>query len=156
MKLLAILESELVSFKRMSDDSESAQDAGLANDTGTIDPQSDEQQMGDAEHSFGDDETPQTPGEEQDPDRQGNIRTIKGAHLVYKRKSENNLYDELWIFKQNQMDQWTTHTYDAILAGTDIPKGKENSEDGTQSVERYEVGDPQNTLVFVEIKGLAN
>ena len=32
---------------------------------------------------------------EDDPDRQGLIRTVKGAHLVYKRKQEDGTYDEL-------------------------------------------------------------
>jgi len=47
-------------------------------------------------------------------------------------------------------------TYDAIMAGTDIPKGSTSSDDGSQTVERWEVGEPKNTLVFVNIKGLTN
>jgi hypothetical protein len=101
------------------------------------------------------DEEEQPEGED-DPDRQGMIRTVPDAHLVYKRKDEHNQYTELWIFKQDYTTKMSSKTYDAIIAGTDIPKGRNRSEDGTQTVEAWEIGPPTNTLIFVEIKGLTN
>lgn len=147
MKLSAIFEAGFVNYTRETGDT------------------TDDQQVGDEDGGqFADiDQQPQDgefdDGEEQhqgDPDRQGDIRTVPDAHLVYKRKNDNNLYDELWIFKLNQHDTWTMKTYTAIMAGTDIPKGSTASGDGSQTVERWEVGDPKNTLVFVNIKGLTS
>jgi len=158
MKLVAILEAEFVDFKRLADGE-------------NADRQSDEQPT--ADQQAGDENPPDQQGDQSDqdqqdgktqpdekskgdPDRQGSIRTIPDAHLVYKRKNDHNLYDELWIYKQNQHDSWTMKTYDVIIAGSDIPKGSTSSPDNTQTVERWEVGDPTNTLVFVHIKGLPN
>lgn len=93
---------------------------------------------------------------EVDLDRQGNIRTIANAHLVYKRKNEQNTYDELWIYKRNSLVKKTDLTYRAIIAGTDIPRGSTFSEDGEQSVSVWEVGPPEAIIVFVNIKGLSN
>lgn len=153
MKLIAILEAGFVNYTREEDgtDKNPTQD-----DQGNTPPTPDD---------FGNDVDQVQDGDEQqapddagkpDPDRQGSIRAVPDAHLVYKRKNENNLYDELWIYKQNQHDTWTTKTYGAILAGSDIPKGSSTSPDGSQTVDRWEVGDPKSTLVFVNIKGLAN
>lgn len=154
MKLSAIFEAGFVNYTRETSDGSEDQPAS-ADDHQYGDEQDDEfadvdQQPTDGE--IGDDEEQ----EQGDPDRQGDIRTVPDAHLVYKRKNENNLYDELWIFKLNQHDTWTMKTYDAIMAGTDIPKGSTASGDGSQTVERWEVGDPKNTLVFVNIKGLTS
>ena len=153
MKLSAIFEAGFVDYTRETDDA--TDDQNTADDQQLGDEQGDE--FTDTDQQPQDDEFSDD-GEEQqgDPDRQGDIRTVPDAHLVYKRKNENNLYDELWIFKINQHDTWTMKTYDAIMAGTDIPKGSTSSDDDTQSVERWEVGDPKNTLVFVNIKGLTS
>lgn len=158
MKLATILEAGFVDYTR-EDDTENVDGNDPQQSDTPGDDQSDRQDDdGDTQRddnpdgqSTGDDDAKQG-----DPDRQGSIRTVPDAHLVYKRKNENNLYDELWIYKQNQHDTWTMKTYDAILAGSDIPKGASTSEDNTQSVERWEVGDPKDTLVFVNIIGLAN
>jgi hypothetical protein len=144
MKLSAIFEAGFVNYTRDTDDQTVAADQQLGDEFA-------DHQPSDRDPEFGDEEQ-----EQGDPDRQGDIRTVPEAHLVYKRKNENNLYDELWIFKLNQHDTWTMKTYDAILAGTDIPKGSTSSGDGSQTVERWEVGDPKNTLVFVNIKGLTS
>jgi len=151
MKLIAIFEAGFVDYTRDGDSNDNTpQDA-------TNPPLSDDQPEGDDEFQQDDatQDAQQLDGQD-DPDRQGSIRTVPEAHLVYKRKNENNLFDELWIYKQNQHDTWTMKTYDAIVAGSDIPKGATTSPDGSQTVDRWEVGDPKNTLVFVEIKGMAN
>ena len=158
MKLVAILEAEFVDFNRLDDredadrqPDEQPTDDQQDGDENSPDPQSDQFNQDEP----GGETQPDNKSKE-DPDRQGSIRTIPDAHLVYKRKNDHNLYDELWIYKQNQHDSWTMKTYDAIIAGSDIPKGSTSSPDSQQTVERWEVGDPTNTLVFVHIKGLPN
>lgn len=150
MKLIAILEAGFVNYTREEDGNEPSSQDDQQLGTDNMEQQPD-QPDGDQQQDPNEDQ-PNQP----DPDRQGSIRTIPDAHLVYKRKNENNLYDELWIYKQNQHDTWTMKTYDAIVAGSDIPRGSSSSPDGAQTVERWEVGDPKSTLVFVNIKGLAN
>jgi hypothetical protein len=151
MKLVAIFEAGFVDYTRDDDGTEDDQqidgEQGDEFDDSQQQPQDGEQ---------GDEPNQAEDGEQGDPDRQGDLRSVPDAHLVYKRKNENNLYDELWIFKINQHDTWTMKTFDAIMAGTDIPKGSTTSDDGSQTVERWEVGDPKNTLVFVNIKGLTS
>lgn len=139
MKLSTILEAGFVNYTR--DDADPSSD-------------SDQNVMPDEESNLDDSEA--STERKEDPDRQGSIRTVPNAHLVYKRKNENNLYTELWIYKQNQLDTWTMKTYDAIIAGSDIPKGSLTSSDGAQTVEKWEVGSPKDTLVFVCITGLSN
>lgn len=153
MKLVAIFEAGFVDYTR-DDDEGADDDQQVDGEQGDEELDGEQQQPQDDEQ--GDDQELSQDGEQGDPDRQGDIRTVPEAHLVYKRKNENNLFDELWIFKMNQHDTWTMKTFDAILAGTDIPKGSTTSDDGSQTVERWEVGDPKNTLVFVEIKGLTS
>jgi hypothetical protein len=154
MKLIAIFEAGFVDYTREEDGEEAPQDdQDFPQDGEQPEGEEDEFQQDD---EMGQDGEQQPEGEQGDPDRQGSIRTVPDAHMVYKRKNENNLYDELWIYKQNQHDTWTMKTYDAIVAGSDIPKGATSSPDGSQTVDRWEVGNPKNTLVFVEIKGLAN
>ena len=36
--------------------------------------------------------------ESDDPDRQGVIRVVANAHLIYKRQNEEGTFDELWIY----------------------------------------------------------
>ncbi len=93
---------------------------------------------------------------EDDPDRQGSIRVVKGAHLVYKRKNETNQYEELWVYKQDMLVKNNTTIYAAIIAGTDIEQNRKASNDGSQTVDTWEIGQPSNTLVYVNIKGLPN
>ena len=88
--------------------------------------------------------------ESDDPDRQGVIRTVDNAHLVYKRENEEGTYDELWVFNtsEHMKDELTVRR--AILAGTDIPPKKTESEDGTQKYELTTMGNGQ----MLEITGL--
>lgn len=107
--------------------------------------------------SMGTEESPPAPMEKQewsDPDKQGVIRTVNGAHLVFKRQTDDGRFEELWIIKhdddnkfQNQLDIRRD-----ILAGTDIPITKTKSDDKTQKVELWDVGNIQ----FISIMGLPN
>lgn len=91
---------------------------------------------------------------ENDPDKQGIIRVVPDAHLVYKRKNEQNQYTELWVYKRNLLQHDNKGTHAAILAGSDIPKGRTSSEDGTQTLVTWEIGPPANLLTFMQIDGL--
>jgi hypothetical protein len=89
---------------------------------------------------------------EGDPDKQGLIRTVKGAHLVYKRKNEEGTYDELWVFSTGDDIKNTLEVRRAILAGTDIPPRALKSENGQQSYTLTSLGNGQ----ILHIKGLPN
>lgn len=89
----------------------------------------------------------------EDPNKQGVLRKVDGARLVYKRQTENGAYEELWqynISKSNAPDSFKRRR--AILAGTDIPPNKSTSPDGSQS---YEVWTTTNAEL-VRIRGLQN
>lgn len=96
---------------------------------------------------FGDEE-----GEETDPDFQGDIRTVKGADLVYKRKMEDGNYEELWIYNVGNDIRQETRIRKAILAGTDIVPSQRESEDGSQHAETSTLGNVQ----YLKISGLPN
>jgi len=113
MKLIAILEAGFVNYTREEDGTDETQ---TQDDQGNTQPDQAEPDSVDQVQDDGEQQAPDDAGKP-DPDRQGSIRTVPDAHLVYKRKNENNLYDELWIYKQNQHDSWTTKTYAAIVAG---------------------------------------
>lgn len=86
-----------------------------------------------------------------DPNRQGLIRTVKHAHLVYKRETEEGTFEELWIYNVTTLrDEMTVKK--AILAGTDIPTNKMQSPDGSQSYESWSAGNAE----LLMIKGLPN
>lgn len=88
--------------------------------------------------------------EEGDQDFQGNIRTIRGACLVYKRKTQNGNYDELWIYNVGDDLKKETIVRKAILAGTDIDPNTQQSDDGSQKARTYTVGNVQ----YLNISGL--
>ena len=94
-------------------------------------------------------------GDDQDEDRQGLIRTVPGAHLVYKRQQEDGTYEELWIYNIDPAGRGLkkAHTVrNAILAGTDIPVNKTESPDGTQSFDVWAIGNAE----MLKICGLIN
>lgn len=94
----------------------------------------------------GDDEMPEEPTEPEDPNRQGMIRTVKGAHLVYKREVEDGTYEELWQYNTSTLrDEITVRK--AVLAGTDIPVNKAQSPDGSQSFETWAAGNAELMLI---------
>lgn len=85
----------------------------------------------------------------EDPDRQGVIREVPNAHLVYKRKTSDNTFEELWIYNiGKQQDELTIRK--AILAGTDIPTDKTASPEGDQSYDVWAAGNAE----LLHIKGL--
>lgn len=87
----------------------------------------------------------------EDPDRQGLVRKVKGAHLVYKRQIEDGTYEELWIYNSGNMrDELDIRK--AVLAGTDIPTTKTSSPDGTQKYELWSAGNAE----MLQIQGLPN
>lgn len=95
----------------------------------------------DLEHTF--------PG---DPNRQGIIRQVDAAHLIYKRQVEDGTFEELWIYNVTPEMDNELEIRRAILAGTDIPPSKTKSNDGSQSYTLTTMGNAQ----YVHIKGLAN
>jgi ribosome modulation factor len=109
--------------------------------------------LGDNEAETGDDQKLDalTDKASEDPDRQGVIRTVKSAHLVYKRQTEDGTYEELWIYNiGNMRDELDVRK--AILAGTDIPTSKTASPDGTQQYELWSAGNAE----LLQIRGLPN
>lgn len=87
---------------------------------------------------------------EENPDFQGEIRTVKGGNLVFKRKNEDGNFDELWIYNVGNDIKRETQIRRAILAGTDIDPGKQESKDGTQRADTTTTGNVQ----FLHITGL--
>jgi hypothetical protein len=86
-----------------------------------------------------------------DPDRQGIIRYVKGAHLVYKRQTEEGTFNELWVYKINNMRD-ETDIRKRILSGTDITPHTTQSEDNSQTVVTKTFGNVQ----LLHITGLPN
>jgi hypothetical protein len=103
----------------------------------------------------GDSDDTEIPSPE-DLNRQGTIRVVKDAHLVYKRKEDANRYTELWIYKRNLLAKQSDTVYAAIMAATDIQNLAKKSVDGEQSVEVWSIGDPRDKLTFVKINGLSD
>ena len=81
------------------------------------------------------------------PNRQGYIRTIKNAHLVYKRQNDTNNYDELWVFKTCDRISDEMNIKKDILSGTDIPLTAETSVNNEQYYDQWYVGD----VIFLKI-----
>lgn len=87
----------------------------------------------------------------QDPDHQGLIRNVKGAHLVYKRDTDDGTFEELWIYNITTLRD-ELNIKKAILAGTDIPINKTVSPDGNQSYDIWSSGNAE----MIVIRGLPN
>lgn len=87
----------------------------------------------------------------QDPDKQGLIRQVDQAHLVFKRQTEEGTYEELWIYNVGKM-QDELKIRKAVLAGTDIPPGKTRSPDGLQTYDIWSAGNGE----MLHLKGLPN
>lgn len=90
--------------------------------------------------------------EDGNPDYQGNIRTVTGANLVYKRKQEDGNYEELWIYNVGDDVKKEMQIRRAILAGTDIAPNQRESDDGTQREETTTLGNVQ----YLKVTGLPN
>lgn len=85
-----------------------------------------------------------------DPNKQGVIRTIPNAHMIYKRENEEGTYDELWVYNTGSKLGDELEIRRNILAGTDIPPRKTKSEDGNQHFTLTTMGNAQ----MLEITGL--
>jgi hypothetical protein len=121
-------------------------------------PSDEEYDLGEPEandQAEGEDEHPELDGlagdATEDPDRQGLIRTVKDAHLVYKRNTEDGTFEELWVYNVSTLRD-ELNVKKAILAGTDIPPNKTASPDGSQTYEIWSAGNAEMIL----IRGLPN
>lgn len=86
-----------------------------------------------------------------DPDRQGDVRYVDDAHLVYKRQQEDGTFEELWIFNIGpDAERRSDFIIKDILAGTDIPENEISSDDGNQDYVTWSVGNIQ----MVKVRGL--
>ena len=82
----------------------------------------------------------------QDPNKQGLIRTVPKAHLVYKREVEDGAFEELWLYNVTTLrDELSVRR--AILAGTDIPPSRMQSPDGSQTYTMWSAGNAELVLV---------
>ena len=86
----------------------------------------------------------------QDPNKVGLIRTIKGAHLVYKKETEQGTFEELWIYPSGNSMRDELKTRKAIIAGTDIQPTQTTSPDGHQTYVIWSAGNNE----MLQIKGL--
>lgn len=86
-----------------------------------------------------------------DPDRQGNVRYVKDAHLVSRKENEDGQFDELWIFNTgNGAKRRSDFIIQDILKGTDIPPNEISSDDGSQDYLTWNVGNVQ----MIKVRGL--
>jgi hypothetical protein len=88
----------------------------------------------------------------EDPDRQGVIRTIKNAHLVYKRSDSDGTFSELWMYDISKGSKDEFDIRNAILDGTDIDQKTGSSDDNKQKYTLW----TNNTRQMMHITGLAN
>lgn len=89
---------------------------------------------------------------QQPPNKQGIIRQVDNAHLVYKKQMEDGSFEELWVFNVADKLDDALKTRRAILAGTDIPRGHTRSDDGQQTYTLSTMGNAQ----LLHITGLPN
>jgi len=83
------------------------------------------------------------------PDRQGQLRQVPDAHLVYKREQDDGTFEELWVYKSTEL-RTESRIKAAILAGTDIKRGRQKSDDGSQAFQLWTAGNVE----MICIKGL--
>lgn len=88
----------------------------------------------------------------EDPDKQGLLRKVPGAHLVYKRQTEEGTYEEMWVYNSDGHMKNEMEIRRSILAGTDIPVNKTESPDGKQTYQVWSAGNVEMLL----IKGVTN
>jgi hypothetical protein len=84
------------------------------------------------------------------PDREGVIRHVPKAHLVYKRKQPDGTFTEMWIYNIERDIKQELKMQRAVLSGTDILPGSVMSADGTQNAEIWSTGNAQ----IIQITGL--
>lgn len=98
---------------------------------------------------FGDEEGGEDLGDGGEPV----TRFVPGAHLVYKRQSEVDAFEELWIYAVDVKSP-TSHAKieQQILAGTDIDPSSMASEDGAQQAAVWHAGNAK----YMHLTGLVN
>lgn len=127
-------------------------DLGGGSDTG------DQEQMGMGDDQFmNDPQMDMQPEQPQDPNKQGTIRYVEGAHLVYKRPHKDGGFEELWIYSSSDKGNLESFMQEEkirteILSGTDITSDKTATTDGTQYYEVMNLGNVE----LLNIVGLAN
>lgn len=84
--------------------------------------------------------------------KQGIIRTVDSAHLIYKKQSPDGKFEELWVYNIGKYPNTGLSTRKDILSGTDIPPLKTSSPDGSQEYTVTTIGNAQ----ILHIKGLPN
>lgn len=85
--------------------------------------------------------------------QQSVTRSVPGAHLIYKRQSDVDSFEELWIFRLDPKSPTAgSKIEEQIYAGTDIDIATMASEDGTQQAHTWVAGNAK----FIHITGLAN
>ena len=88
----------------------------------------------------------------EDPNKQGLIRKIEGAHLVYKRINEDGTYDELWMYNISRGRRNEYEIRSEILANTDIEQKSGVSASGKQKYILW----TNNNVQMMQITGLPN
>lgn len=154
---MKFLKEALASVRRLDDESEGEPALSL-----DIDPQDEldrpEEDPNTADEpgnelSLDTDQDDSTPTDTtQDPDHQGLIRAVPDAHLVYKREVADGTFEELWIYNVTTLQDELLNVRKAILAGTDIPVGKMQSPDGSQTYTMWSAGNAELLIV----QGLQN
>lgn len=87
------------------------------------------------------------------PEQEAIKRSVKGAHLVFKRQADVDSYEELWIYAVNPKDpQAHAKIEELILAGTDVSPVSMGSEDGSQRATSWIAGNAK----MLHITGLVN
>lgn len=87
----------------------------------------------------------------ENPNKQGAIRTVPDADLVYKRKENDGDYEEMWVYHFADMKTALKIRQD-ILSGTDIKIYKRSSDDGKQIYDMWTTGNTE----ILKISGLPN
>lgn len=90
----------------------------------------------------------------EDAEEQNGVRRyVRNAHMVYKKRMPDGLFEELWIYnigKETPNDEYKIRR--DILGSTDIEPPETSSKDGTQSYSTWTAGNAQ----MLRIVGLPN
>ena len=148
--------TELIKINRISDEMEPDQNDQITQDADINQIDLDgvdevDHQMDDIDlDGDGEDIDSIVSGATDDPNKQGVIRTVPGARLVFKKDTGDG-FEELWIYNIGEIkDDFELRK--AILAGTDIEYPSKTSEDGTQQYTTWAAGNAE----LLHITGLPN
>ena len=100
---------------------------------------------------FSDEEDAGFEDEPSNPDKEGLIRTVRGAYMVYKRATAEGNFEELWLYNMGNV-KTQTHIRNAILAGTDIDPITLRSPTNDQTADVWSKGNVQ----YLHVNGLPN